>query len=240
MVEKAGHKTSMHKMRMDWINEGKPKASIEEDEDARDQDPPTARESSRIAPIFETAARAKTSAPTTDDLFEDDLYGATPRKTVDRPASGDVPEEDDLDALMAEMDNEKGVDSAARPAPANPFPSIFGNGLRRKAAPVSDEPGDDLDALMAEAETEDSSAPSKYAGQSIFGDGQRNLVAEGTRDDANKGGDAGDDLDALIAEAESATATDEAQKDPKIAPIGQGSLADADEEEAMAEMDGLW
>ena len=231
----------MHKMRMDWINEGKPKASMEEDEDARYRETPAARESSRIAPIFETAARARTSVPPNDDLFEDDLYGATPRKTAEKPTSGDVPEEDDLDALMAEMDDEKDAEPATRPAPTNPFASIFGDGLRKKAAQVADEHDDDLDALMAEAETENSSAPPKYAGQSIFGDGQRNLAAEGTRDGgANKGGDDGDELDALIAEAESATARDEANKELGNTSTGQGGGADADEEEAMAEMDGLW
>jgi replication fork protection complex subunit Csm3/Swi3 len=203
MVEKAGHNKMMQKMRVDWINEGRPKSSVVAD--GGDDDEPAApgeqqesneatapRQADRIAPIFEkTASGPRPSTPPLEDLFEDDIYGATPigaRKNGRAAETGGEPDQDDLDALMAEMEQESSAPSRPTGGAAK---SIFGDGKPKPAEkPRPAEPDDDdLDALMAEAEAEQ--GPTRPAGAG--------------------------------------------------APSAKAAPADFnDEEEAMAEMDGLW
>lgn len=240
MVEKAGHKKFLRVKRMEWIDEGKPKAPREEDDDIfGDSNQPEERDAAkfpaRIAPIFQNRAsqRPKTP-PTIDSLFDgDDIYDATPRApkptapTTNESLSGnggsthpgDMPEEDDLDALMAE-------EEAHRTAPTTKPTSIFGNGATSRPRDQLGEDDDDLDALMAEAEAQPN--PPKQGSSAA----PRPDPPALTEDE--------DDLDALMAEAVAAS-----EKPPKPAPAKEeraaaGSGADADEEEAMAEMDGLW
>lgn len=213
MVEKAGHKTTMRNARLKWIDEGKPR-SAEDGEPEEEYPIHTSNDqskSTRIAPVFEKAAQDRSKTPENDDLFGDeDLYNATPKANQTTNASQDIPDEDDLDALMAEAEAEH----TAPPKPTQPNKSIFGDGLS-KSAPTTDDFGDDdLDALMAEAEAMTSNAPTNPR--------ENGTVAE--KDDS-------DDIDALIAEAEAQGTTKKAQDKPP---------AFDDEEEAMAEMDGLW
>jgi replication fork protection complex subunit Csm3/Swi3 len=134
MVEKMGHKRQMQIARMEWINEGRPKAHV--DEDAMFDEPTISAEenaqrektASRIAPIFEKTAteRSKTPAADVDEDMED-LYNATPK--------------------------------AARQTATETQASVFGGGSGgslfgpAKSATVDDGfPEDDLDALLAEQE----------------------------------------------------------------------------------------
>jgi replication fork protection complex subunit Csm3/Swi3 len=241
MVEKAGHKGAMHKARMGWIEEGKPRDATsfgEEDDGVREEEVP--REPSRIAPIFEQAKRTgsgsgdreRQKTPDVVDLFGDeDIYDATPKARKAAPGGGEA-DEDDLDALMAEAES----------APVNsifggggkPASSLFGGPVT--AAAAANEPdGDDLDALLAEAEEQ---APTKTtpAVSSIFGDGKPKQPAESREED---------DLDALMAEVEADGAPSQpvpAKADAPKLPEGDGGPKDSftDEEEAMAEMEGLW
>ncbi|KAK4238419.1 replication fork protection component Swi3-domain-containing protein [Achaetomium macrosporum] len=211
MVEKTGHKAVIRNARLQWIDEGKPKAAAAEDEDdyAIFQGPSAARQQpDKVAPVFEKAARAaqeraKTTAA--EDLFgDDDIYNATPRRDTGTTAPSrqvvddDVPDGDDLDALMAEAEAEtqsgsRSQQTTSGPGPA-PFKSIFGNGAGGTASVPSGEPDEDeLDALMAEAEAQ--SGPSRRTHK-----------------------------DSSSAQAET----------------GQPSVNFDDDEEAMAEMDGLW
>ncbi|KAL3418916.1 chromosome segregation in meiosis protein 3 [Phlyctema vagabunda] len=134
MVEKMGHKKMMQTMRMEWINEGKPRPSERESSlfeeptlppQEEEQRPGTAP---RIAPIFEkpTTQRPTTPDHPPDDEMED-LYDATPR-----PAR------------------------QAQPAATEATTSIFGAGnsiFGPQKTPVDDgPPDDDLDALLAEEE----------------------------------------------------------------------------------------
>lgn len=222
---------------MEWIDEGKPKPYRDDEEDdvLADLDGVQGRDATvfpaRVAPIFQQSARAserpKTPQPA-DDLFgdgvpdEDDIYDATPKapRTAAGPATGGEPDDDELDALMAE-------EETSRTAPST---SLFGDGSRAakfpprpKAAPADDE--DDLDALMAEAETQTAPAkpskapPPKKKGPFIDDDE--------------------DDLDALMAEFEGQGGPNPGAKPPPPPPESR-ETADADEEEAMAEMEGLW
>ncbi|KAI0130306.1 replication fork protection component Swi3-domain-containing protein [Xylariales sp. AK1849] len=252
MVEKTGHKGRIRMARMEWIDEGRPKSSVNDDD--ADQDPfqPEGRDAAifptRVAPMFQNSARAseRPKTPTIDDLFEeDDIYNATPgagrRATAtDAPlahslfgngasgqAHGGPDDDEDLDALMAE-------EEAQRAAPSI---SIFGNGEPvQKPAPKpaqhqSNEPDeDDLDALMAEAEAD--SQPRKTPTAINSHASQPSVDIEE------------DDLDALMAETETRDAGPKpnpqvASKQSKAPPV-RDEGADADEEEVMAEMDGLW
>jgi replication fork protection complex subunit Csm3/Swi3 len=118
MVEKLGHKKRMQLMRMDWINEGKPKPIHEDlfddpvvplrENTDRDQAP------TRIAPIFESK-KFEERLKTPEDFVG--IYDATPM-ALRTQVGGIGPAEGD---------------------------SLFGP---RNTAPVSDEPEDDLDALL--------------------------------------------------------------------------------------------
>ncbi|KAI3400785.1 hypothetical protein diail_1994 [Diaporthe ilicicola] len=201
MVEKAGHNKTMQEMRVDWINEGRPKSTVtadggdDADPDEVQQESEAAaapRQADRIAPIFErTASGTRPSTPPLEDLFDEDIYGATPigaRKSGRAPEAGGEPDQDELDALMEEAEQEPSV--PARPS-GGAVKSIFGDGKPKateKARPAEPE-DDDLDALMAEAEAEQ--GPSRPPGPGASS-------AKAARPDFD------------------------------------------DEEEAMAEMDGLW
>lgn len=117
MVEKAGHKKRLVAARDEWLHENRPKAAADDDD--------------ILFP--ETTADRPQTPPAGDVPTSADLYDATPRSRP--PVSGRLvqldnePDEDDLDALMAEAETTD----------------------RR---PAADEE-DDLDALIAEAEDRD-------------------------------------------------------------------------------------
>lgn len=151
MVEKLGHKKTIQRMRMEWINEGKPRDSVHEDS-IFDDPVPEARQreksqtAPRIAPIFEAR---QSERPKTPEDVEDDIYGASPlpKRKATAPVKSlfggddDIPEDDDLDALFGEEE----------------VPQI---GTGKAAEPAGNDPeDDDLDALFMEESTV-SKAPS--------------------------------------------------------------------------------
>jgi replication fork protection complex subunit Csm3/Swi3 len=175
MVEKAGHKKKLVAARNEWMNERKPKA---DDDDAEEQAPPAHTGSEpyvdldtfgvnlpqRPGPgrlIQGNASSERPGTPRQDDFSEDDeLYNVTPRA---RPAPrlisrAEEPEEDELDALMAETEGEDG--SKAKQSSRT-------NGAH-------EDEGDDLDALIAEAEGQDGAPRQKQQatsnGREVFED----------------------------------------------------------------------
>ncbi|KAK4149823.1 replication fork protection component Swi3-domain-containing protein [Chaetomidium leptoderma] len=206
MVEKTGHKTTMRNARLQWIDEGKPRATAADDEeDYRiHQGPFGPQQSDRVAPVFENAAQAareRAKTPEAEDLFGDDIYNATPRRDAGSTAparqvvNGDVPDDDNLDALMAEAEGE----SAGRTQQSAPLGSLFGNGSRSAAprpGPSPDDDDDDLDALMGEAAAE--------------------------------------------VDAAARPSNDTEKASSARADTGPQTSGFDDDEEAMAEMDGLW
>ncbi|RKU42572.1 chromosome segregation in meiosis protein 3 [Coniochaeta pulveracea] len=213
MVEKAGHKTGVVKARLEWIDEGKPKTAsmFDVDEEDHPQEAQEAREPSRIAPIFERAKPAEGVA------------------VEHRLRTPDIPDDEDLFG-------DGGIYNAT-PRAKTAHGASSGGKL--------DE--DDLDALMAEAETTtDAASSTNMAVKSIFGgpasEGPSNsLFGAGPETQSALAGPApgeldDDDLDALMAEAE--------QDAPEAKPttiVGKPERDNfADDEEAMAEMDGLW
>lgn len=238
MVEKAGHSKGMHRNRVDWINEGRPKTSVvDEGGDAEQQTEDSApKQAPRIAPIFDKAASGRSKTPDFDTLFgeEDDIYNATPvggrKSAAVAVAGGDEPDEDELDALMA-MDQSSGPSNTTKLSDG-PRKSLFGDG-KSKTVPLAQEPDefDDWEALMADAENE---PPRQKAAQ----------TPATTKEQPTKSGDAvdgdEDDLDALMAEVEAESAP--ANKPAETAASASKTTAAGfdDDEEAMAEMDGLW
>jgi len=169
MVEKAGHKTTVRNARLKWIDELRPKASFEDE--GEDEHPIYTRDMPRppekVAPVFAKATGATTAQAASNDdgsgrerartplsqTIEDllgDIYDATPRRnttTNTAPArpepNGDIPNDEDIDALMAEAKVQAAQNSG----------SIFGNGIRSNGSQPTRELNDDeLDELMAEAD----------------------------------------------------------------------------------------
>lgn len=232
----------MHKARVDWINEGKPKESVLEDgeddvigDETAERTNAAPKQASRIAPIFETTAgtAGRPKTPEVDNLFgaEDNIYNATPIRAQKKRTAAETagePDEDELDALMAEAESTtQGPDNPSRSG-GGATGSIFGDGKPKPTAPAQGEDEDDLDALIAEAE-----------GAQAPGQAKPSLGAGKT----TSSGDEDDDLDALIAEAEAQSAP--SSRPPATAKAENSSARPSDpnfddEEEAMAEMDGLW
>lgn len=239
MVEKAGHNKQLQRMRAGWIDEGRPKtAIIDEGGDADVTEQPedsTHKQGERIAPIFERAGSSREKTLGLDDLFgdNDDIYNATPiggrRSHLAAIGLGDEPDEDELDALMA-MEGSNRTSESTKPSGA-PVTSIFGDGKPKAAPRAQPQPDefDELDVLIAEAEDE----PSRQ---------MPNPTATKTTEQPAKGGgtanDDEDDLDALMAEAETHTATEKPASSESATKATQPQFDD--DEEAMAEMDGLW
>lgn len=247
MVEKTGHKGQIRAARMLWIDEGRPGYSRRDD----DFDGETNQEESRdaaifpakMAPIFQssTGTTQRPTTPDIDDLFgDDDIYDATPRAARKNDASaagslarnqsngagnGEPDDEEDLDALMAEEEAQRTSST-----------SLFGNGqptrklVQRPTKPAEPDE-EDLDALMAEMEGNSSSA------KATAGNTMPKASKPVLEDDE-------DDLDALMAEAEAEAQPSGAKVQPVLKQGGLQPAADdginADEEEAMAELDGLW
>lgn len=130
MVERLGHKKRIQMMRMDWINEGKPRESVHEDSIFDDPVLPPRQNSNndttatKLAPIFERNMNEREKTPGLFVDAEDDIYNATPR----------------IARTQATAPSESN----------NGATSLFGP--RRPIVP--DDPEDDLDALLAEQETE--------------------------------------------------------------------------------------
>ncbi|KAI1747203.1 replication fork protection component Swi3-domain-containing protein [Xylaria castorea] len=242
MVEKAGHKNQIRLKRIQWIDEGRPRPAGFDDGDGDedlfgDSNQPEERDPAmfpaRVAPIFQNGLDKRTKTPAGDDPFADeDIYNASPRRPINTaPATSGAdaqthgePDEDDLDALMAEEEAQRTVST-----------SIFGNGKTTQTRREPDE-DDDLDALMAEAESESVTIqPTKSVSRKPA---TRPVIDEEDDDD--------DDLDALMAEAESqgSTGTKLLSPKPSTSNTKEGTAAnrdvDEDEEAAMAEMGGLW
>lgn len=215
MVEKAGHKGRVRAARLAWIDEDKPRASREDDDDDDPfREPEEAREPAifpaRAAPIFPGGGAGARSSGTPAPLGVDD----------------------DL------------YDATPRPTrTADVQPDSAPSGAGAGGEPD----GDELDALLAEDEARRAAAPSSArlgngspTGQPPHAADPAERVPGRNRPPAE---DDADDLDALIAEAEAAQSRVGPPVGPMTgarAPVPAEQAADADAEEAMAEMDGLW
>ena len=169
MVEKAGHKKQVMVARNEYINEGKPKNTTA---DSEGDDPFGGGDSvSRLTDQTTTQSlegeRPKAPEQGRDMPDDDDLYGATPRPSRPIvPIRNDVPEDDDLEALIAEAEGQykSHKERLARAEPdEDDLDALMAEAEGQDRTKVSEPDrlatGDeDLDALMAEAETQDQTA----------------------------------------------------------------------------------
>ncbi|CAK7234331.1 Antiviral helicase ski2 [Sporothrix bragantina] len=149
MVEKEGHKTGMHKMRMEWINESKPK-NVHDDLDDTAMphliEQPGGPQQQQKPPPHQTHVPntdGNTLGSIPDDLFDEGLYDATPApppqtsriQSAGHPDFDQVPDESELDDLMAMAMEVHGPEDYGPPP-----------------MPVPEDNFDILEALIAEAE----------------------------------------------------------------------------------------
>lgn len=154
MVEKAGHKKALVTARDGWINEGRSKASHDDDDELG------------IGAV---------------NINDDDLYDATPRGARrfvnmlrnDAPAAApaaaakddDMPDDDDLEALMAEaesMDSRRLLTAMTNTTAATSKQNTTTT-TASTIGPEDDDDDDYLNALIAEAEAQDRQ-PTKKTG----------------------------------------------------------------------------
>jgi len=146
MIEKLGHKKRMQMMRREWIQEDKPKPPRDDDED------------DFVIPT-EDAVREDTGASNTEEqpsnveprVETQQSEGAQPRNNHN-PFGEEEPDEDELDALLAESE------LASAPAPA----TSKQNNAHTAEDQEPDE--DELDALMAEDAMDNSIPKSLFGG----------------------------------------------------------------------------
>ncbi|EDU51446.1 replication fork protection component Swi3 [Pyrenophora tritici-repentis] len=118
IIEKVGHTKRMQMMRKDWIDEGKPRSATRKDED----------EAAEKTPVLESAEHM-------DGVEQEGQGGPRPlsehREPTNLPTGGSAapvesgdPNEDELDALLAESDSKPTVPQTlpTRPAPSQDDP----------------------------------------------------------------------------------------------------------------------
>lgn len=154
MVEKAGHKKRLVTARNEWINQGRPKASDYVVDDELDIGAVAITEDSQASEGGVAVERAQKTPERDEVPDDDDLYDATPRvparfTNAARPApANDAPDDDDLEALMAEAES---MDSQRAPAATTSAATTKQSNTSSTSQPEED----DLDALIAEAEEQD-------------------------------------------------------------------------------------
>jgi replication fork protection complex subunit Csm3/Swi3 len=138
MIEKLGHKKRMQMMRREWIQEGKPKPPRDDDEE--DFVIPT----EDAVPADTSASNTEKQSSNVESRSETQQTGGALARNNHNPFGEEEPDEDELDALLAESED----------VPAS-----------NDTQPAEDqEPDEDeLDALMAEDAIND------HAPKSLFG-----------------------------------------------------------------------
>lgn len=142
IIEKLGHTKRMQMMRKEWIYENRPKPSVEDDtavEPAAPQD--HIGEGSAVGRNVE-AEDTRTEHPLelAESIGQEPPVGVRPEGSTSQ--QGGAPEEDELDALLAEdaMQDERQQDSLFGSGPATkPSSAMLGS--------HADDYGDDLEAM---------------------------------------------------------------------------------------------
>ncbi|KIW95475.1 uncharacterized protein Z519_04060 [Cladophialophora bantiana CBS 173.52] len=231
LIEKVGHSRRLQVMRKEWIDEGKPgyirdREAKKTGEKEREANKETADLYAGDRPVENGVDQ---EAPNAGDGAEDDSLFVPDLRTEATNGNDDglLPDDDDLDALLAEQETR----ITMRPASA------------LKATMNDDSEGDDdLDALLAEQEMKrahplpstSKSAPASAPKPkpSLFGG------------DDNDDDDEMDDLDALLAEQEARMEPGTTQSKPSsiqqplTAQNKESTAFRADEEDIVVQEDG--
>lgn len=144
MIEKLGHKKRIQMMRREWIDEGKPKPPRDDDDD----DFVIPNEDTQLDPPNNPNIPVRSIGSQEPQVRDDQSNGGAP--TTQPIIANQEPDEDDLDALLAE---EESATTTQNQKPSN-------------APPTKDhEPDEDeLDALMAEDAQNDNAPKSLFGG----------------------------------------------------------------------------
>ncbi|KAH7088421.1 chromosome segregation in meiosis protein 3 [Paraphoma chrysanthemicola] len=131
IIEKVGHTKRMQMMRKDWIDEGKPRRTTEgdvEDEERAQDKPAEGLHGESMDGVQQ--AEATVESDVDQDRQAQTVSGAS------AGSAGIEPDEDELDALLAEADQ-----------PSAPAPTTFRGGLPATAAADDDPFADEMDAM---------------------------------------------------------------------------------------------
>jgi replication fork protection complex subunit Csm3/Swi3 len=194
LVEKVGHSKRMQIMRKEWIDEGKP-GYIRDKGRNRNDDYEQEKETDDLYGGDKPAEDKNTSrvaAPQAAEEEGDSLFIPDSRDSgKDLSNENDLPEDDELDALLAEQD--------ASISTSNVQPRLSNNTKTGMDVDVDidSEGEDDLDALLAEQETRRHPAPSVSVSASAPKSKAKPKSSPFDEDDGDD-----DDLDALLAEQE--------------------------------------
>lgn len=223
LVEKVGHSKRMQVMRKEWIDEGKPgyikKKSAADKDDFEDDDLYGSGEVNTTENRTDQRSEAVPNTAIDLDPADDSLFIADSNTNRNSRADDDLPEDDELEALMAEQET--------RQAPPKAQSTIE----------VDSEGEDDLDALLAEQDTRRASAPTS----SRAGD-QRSRPPPRAPQPFE---DEEDELDALLAEQEAETrskpSTTQIQSPTTrpAAPKGPPRIFEDDDDDDDEDMDDL-
>lgn len=143
MIEKLGHKKRMQMMRREWIQEGKPKPPRDDDEEDFVIPDENAVAENNDVPNNEEQPNNVEPRP------EVQSNGGARGRDNHNPFGEEEPDEDELDALLAESE-------------AVPLPATRQNNTQPAEDREPDE--DELDALMAEDAKNDSVSKSLFGG----------------------------------------------------------------------------
>ncbi|KAL8800343.1 MAG: hypothetical protein Q9182_005237 [Xanthomendoza sp. 2 TL-2023] len=156
MIEKLGHKKRIQTMRREWIYHGRPRAN-HVDMDATQEGQRMMRASTGLGKGEAVASQDNTlqtlNTHSISTPSDEDLYTASPRRNATAPVGGtetlflsgeemdDLPPEDDLDALLAETEDQQNEEQS--------FTSHYP--IQQQSTPSRQEHDleDDMDALAA-------------------------------------------------------------------------------------------
>ncbi|OAG41632.1 hypothetical protein AYO21_04096 [Fonsecaea monophora] len=222
LIEKAGHSRRMQVMRKEWIDEGKPGYIRErESKKAAEKEMEADKETDNLFAADQLSAGQEASnagiGTEDDSLFVPDVRN----KDNDGDDDGALPDDDELDALLAEQETR----GTARPLSVS--------------KPIDDndsEGDDDLDALLAEQEMRRAPPPQPISQSAPTFAPKLNPSPFGGNDDDDD--DDMDDLDALLAEQEariqpSIQASTTQHKDPATSRAHEGNVDQDDDLDAL-------
>ncbi|KAL9625688.1 MAG: hypothetical protein Q9160_000006 [Pyrenula sp. 1 TL-2023] len=261
MVEKVGHSKRMQIMRRTWIDEGKPKPDYVDDK------------GDELRPADRTEDTNRTEAPTggreaQPSVFKDgqakSIFGNgaeslfVPEKQTRPTTDSDIPEEDDLDALLAETSapipnaSKRSQPAAADSEGEDDLDALLAEYDNRRPGqkptdekrqePRTEEGVDDLDALLAEQDIQtESSSKNMHENEAddldaflAEQDMQETSSSENVPEKRNGQEDGQDDLDSLLAEQDE-------KEDQNTKPIAsQRSQSDQDDLEALNRANNDW
>jgi replication fork protection complex subunit Csm3/Swi3 len=133
IIEKVGHTKRMQIMRKDWIDEGKPRRTTEQDKDVEEAE----AEKTPVQQSTEEMEGVEKNGGLSDPRPTEERQESTHSRPDDTaaPTAGEDPDDDELDALLAESEHPSATTSKTLPS---------------RAAPTENDPFEDEMEAMAD------------------------------------------------------------------------------------------